>query len=124
MIIRHAAGGKVARLLRTGLLPSAAHGARVSGMSDTGLRTLRATAGALVGAKPACSLTAYLFLQYDTKYDPIVDCTVSIVHEYATWIWEGRGSLSQLAPSAEKRVSSSCAPTTPCTCPQGVNRSA
>ena len=51
MILRHAAGGRVARLLRTGLLPSAAHGARVSGMSDTGLRELRSIAGALVGGK-------------------------------------------------------------------------
>ncbi len=30
------------------------------------------------------------------QFDPIFDCTVAPIHELATWIWEGRGSLSRL----------------------------
>ena len=86
----------MARLLRTGLLPSAAHGATVSGITDSTLRGLRTIAGELVGAKKACSLTAYLFMQADVQFDPIFDCTIAVIREFSAWIWESRGSLGRL----------------------------
>ena len=102
-ILRQAAGGRVARLLRTGLLPSAAHGARVSGVADGALRELRAVAGELVGAKQAASLTTYLFMQDDASYDPVVDCTVAPIHEYSSWVWEQRGSMGRVQGAWARR---------------------
>ena len=94
-ILKQAVGAKGARLFRTGLLPSAGHGARVYGVTDAALRQRRAVAGELVGARPAASLTTYLFMQADSSYDPVVDCTVAPIHAYSAWVWEGRGSLGK-----------------------------
>ena len=96
MMLKAAVGGRVARLLRTGPTPGACHGASVSGMSDVALRQVRAIAGELVGVRPGASLTAYLFLQPDPFFDPIVSCSVAPIRCYAGWIWDGQGSLARL----------------------------
>ena len=61
-MLKRAAGAKVGIVWKTGLLPSASHGASVDGVTDAGLHQLRPTAGMVVGARPAASLTLPLVM--------------------------------------------------------------
>ena len=88
--LRRAVSDRVSRLWRTGLLPAGAHGAGVSGVSDSAVRRLRTQAGMLVGAKPMRCLTLYLATQPSIRYDPLFDSTSLIVGRYASWLWDER----------------------------------
>eukprot|EP00959_Pyramimonas_sp_CCMP1952_P453928 9469092-Pyramimonas_sp.AAC.1 len=64
---------KVRTLWRTGLLPSAAHGAGVSGIAETTMTRLRSVAATLVGARDHACITAWLCTQTDSQCDPVFD---------------------------------------------------
>ncbi|CAK0810080.1 unnamed protein product [Prorocentrum cordatum] len=96
--LKRAAGRKVTVLWRTGLLPSAGHGAGVAGISDDELQRLRAEASRLAGARPGPpGATIYLATQRSARFDPICDeATVALVVRYSSWAWEQRTSLGRL----------------------------
>ena len=50
-VLKRTAGPRVAALWRTGLMPSGAHGAGVSGLQDATVRSLRALAAELMRAR-------------------------------------------------------------------------
>ena len=54
-MLKKVVGSKVGILWRTGVMPAAAHGAAVNGVSDHALQLLRTTAGKVAGARPAAS---------------------------------------------------------------------
>eukprot|EP00959_Pyramimonas_sp_CCMP1952_P157164 3286479-Pyramimonas_sp.AAC.1 len=59
------ANHKARTLWRTGLLPAAAHGAGVGGITDATLNSLRSIAAVLAGARQHVSITAWLATQAD-----------------------------------------------------------
>ncbi len=95
-VIKKAPGAKVGIIWKTGLLPSANHGAAVNGVSDTALQQLRATAGLVVGARPASSLTSPLLMGRRGNCDPVLGATTSILLMYSGFIWERRVQLGRL----------------------------
>eukprot|EP00959_Pyramimonas_sp_CCMP1952_P434942 9107253-Pyramimonas_sp.AAC.1 len=71
MMVRKSAAPQVTALWRTGLLPAAAHGASVSGVSELELAKLRRAAGVICGrSASSASLTLVLATQKDEMYDP------------------------------------------------------
>ena len=100
--LRRAAGyQKVSCLWRTGLMPSAGHGAGVTGVTDSTLVSLRAFAASLLGAKGRAHVTAYLCTHRDAAFDPVVDATVQIVKRYCCWVWDQRVSDSDMRKAWE-----------------------
>ena len=95
-MLKLAVGNKVSTLWKTGLLPAVAHGAAVGGISDSALRSMRATAGMMVGAKPAASLTLALLMAPSPNYDPMYEATIPIVTKYADWLWQGGVQMGRL----------------------------
>ena len=71
-------------------MPSAGHGAGVSGVPDSTLRCVRAVAAGLLGAKGHAHVTPYLCTHHDVAYDPVVDATVPIEVRYCCWVWDRR----------------------------------
>ena len=85
---QRATGRKVLCLWKTGLLPSAGHGAGVSGLSDAHLSLVRAEAGRLTGARQgSSSLTLFLATQRAKEFDPIYMATCDLVCRYAATVW-------------------------------------
>ena len=84
-------------LWKTGLLPSAAHGAGVAGVTDDTLGKLRSAAGLPVGAPPGPSgVAVFLATQRAKERDPIYAVTCDLVLRYASWVWDQRASLARL----------------------------
>eukprot|EP00959_Pyramimonas_sp_CCMP1952_P353655 7409474-Pyramimonas_sp.AAC.1 len=97
MLFKRTVGRKVGCLWKTGLLPSAAHGAGASGLTDEVLAKLRSTAGLLVGSRAgSSSLTLYMATQRSPEYDPMFAATCDLAVRYASWIREARTSMSRL----------------------------
>ena len=71
--LKGAVGRKASRLVRTGAMPAAAHGAGVAGVSDTALRYFRQFASTMAGGKSHGGVTAYMVMHPDPLYDPIYD---------------------------------------------------
>ena len=69
--LRRGALGRVGTLRRTGVMPSGAHGAGVSGATDHALMALTSLAGSLAGAKRKGPFTAWLMTQRGPFFDPI-----------------------------------------------------
>ncbi|CAK0847000.1 unnamed protein product, partial [Prorocentrum cordatum] len=95
LLFKKALGRRVACLWKTGPLPSATHGAGVSGVIDATLGKLRSEAGMLVRARQGpSSVTVFLATQGATEFDPIYGATCDLVCRYASWAWEQRTSLA------------------------------
>ena len=60
------------------------------------LQTLRSSAGMVVGARPASSLTLPLLLGWRGNIDPMGVVTTSVVAKYAAYIWENNMPLARL----------------------------
>ncbi|CAK0827554.1 unnamed protein product, partial [Prorocentrum cordatum] len=96
-MLQKVTGKKVVGLWKTGLLPSAGHGAGVADLSDKHLQQIRADAGRLVGARSgSSSLALYLATQKAKEFDPIYMASCDIICRYAATVWEQRTSLSKL----------------------------
>ena len=97
LIYKRTVGHKVGCLWKTGLLPSAAHGAGVSGLTDEAVTKLRHMAGLLIGAPRGTSpLILYLAAQGSLEYKPIYMATCDLVVRHASWIWDNRTPMSRL----------------------------
>eukprot|EP00959_Pyramimonas_sp_CCMP1952_P403160 8447226-Pyramimonas_sp.AAC.1 len=60
-MFRQVVGRKNSVIWRAGAQPAVAHGAGVSGMTDSALVTARSVAATMVGAPPRAHKTAYLY---------------------------------------------------------------
>eukprot|EP00959_Pyramimonas_sp_CCMP1952_P320303 6703155-Pyramimonas_sp.AAC.1 len=78
---------KVRTSWRTGLLPFAAHGAGVSGITDVTYNKLRSVAATLVGARSHASIAAWFSTQTDSQCGPVFDATTNLVVRYASMAW-------------------------------------
>ncbi|CAK0909210.1 unnamed protein product, partial [Prorocentrum cordatum] len=98
LMLRRAVRRKASTLWRTGLMPSARHGAGVSGLADAPLREMRSLAAVLNGRsnKRHVGVTAYLLTHPSEEYDPVYHATLDLVLNYAAWVWDGRTSPSRL----------------------------
>ncbi|CAK0792581.1 unnamed protein product [Prorocentrum cordatum] len=96
LALKGAAGRTVSRLVRTGAMPAAAHGAGVAGVSDTTLPHIRQFTATLADGKPHGGVTAYMIMHPDPLYDHVYDCTLHTAVRYAAWIWDARFSLDRL----------------------------
>ena len=50
----------------------------------------------LVGAPPRAQKTAYLYCQWQVRYDPIFDATTLLLCRYDVFFWDGRLVMSEL----------------------------
>ncbi|CAK0905741.1 unnamed protein product [Prorocentrum cordatum] len=93
------AGVRAQALRRTGLLPSAAHGAAVGGIADAHLGAPRHRAALLCsgrGGIGADSIAVHLATQTDQYMDPMYEATLAPVCRYSAAVWDGHLALSRL----------------------------